>query len=73
MLSRVVWHQRIHAKGKKGNGPTVNSFPLHFVTLSLLTNFVYQERRLEFVLDLHANICVPGLWVQGNSFDSVYR
>ena len=32
-----------------------------------------QDRRLELVLDLHANVCIPGLWIQGNSFDSVYR
>ena len=35
--------------------------------------FGLQERKLEFVLDLHGNVCIPGLWVQGNSFDSVYR
>lgn len=28
---------------------------------------------MDFILDLHGNPCFPGIFVQGNAFDDVYR
>ncbi|CAB4059873.1 AGBL4 [Lepeophtheirus salmonis] len=46
--------------------PTINA------TKSLIMDF-YKTDRLDFVLDLHASSNLMGCFIQGNSYDSVYR
>ena len=33
----------------------------------------FQNHKLDFVLDLHASSAMHGVFIQGNSYDSVYR
>ena len=34
---------------------------------------LFQKFQLDFVIDLHANANLKGLYIMGNSYDSVYR
>ena len=35
--------------------------------------FYFQKHNLDFVLDLHASSSMNGIFLQGNSYDSVFR
>ena len=41
--------------------------------INLNSIFLLQKHNLDFVIDLHASSSMLGVFIQGNSYDSVYR
>ena len=49
-----------------------NTKKLQFWPLNNMIS-TFQKHKLDFVLDLHASSAMHGVFIQGNSYDSVYR